>query len=55
MTRWTVSKNEISLGIALGVVAQATSISIAMLGSCALVVSAGVLVARSRGSLGSSS
>lgn len=38
---------EISLGIALGIIAQATSITVAMLGSCALVASAGVLVARS--------
>ena len=33
---------EISLGIALGNLAQATSISVAMLGSCALVAYAGV-------------
>lgn len=40
---------EIVLGIALGIVAQATSIAVAMLGSCALVACAGVLVVRSRG------
>jgi MFS family permease len=39
---------EISLGIALGILAQATSIAVAMLGSCALVACAGVLVVRSR-------
>ncbi len=39
---------EISLGIGLGILAQATSISLAMLGSCALVACAGALVARSR-------
>ncbi len=43
---------EISLGIALGNLAQATSISVAMLGSCALVAYAGVLVVRSRGARG---
>ena len=39
---------EIFLGIGLGVLAQATSIAIAMLGSCALVAGAGVLVVRWR-------
>jgi len=39
---------EISLGIALGSLAQATSIAVAMLGACALVAGAGVLVVRSR-------
>jgi MFS family permease len=39
---------EITLGIGLGILAQATSIPTAMLGSCALVAGAGVLVARSR-------
>jgi len=39
---------EIFLGIGLGVLAQATSITIAMLGSCALVAGAGVLVVRWR-------
>jgi MFS family permease len=39
---------EITLGIGLGVLAQATSIPAAMLGSCALVAGAGALVARSR-------
>ena len=39
---------EISLGIALGILAQATSIAVAMMGSCALVASAGILVVRSR-------
>lgn len=39
---------EISLGIGLGILAQATSITGAMLGSCALVACAGVLVVRSR-------
>jgi hypothetical protein len=38
---------EISLGVMLGILAQATSISVAMLGSCALVAYAGVLIARS--------
>jgi len=38
---------EISLGFGLGVVAQATSIGLAMLGSCALVIYAGLLAARS--------
>jgi MFS family permease len=39
---------EITLGIALGVLAQAISIPVAMLGSCALALCAGALVARSR-------
>jgi MFS family permease len=39
---------EISFGLALGILAQATSIGVAMIGSCALVVYAGVLAARSR-------
>jgi hypothetical protein len=39
---------EISLGILLGILAQATSIAVAMTGSCALAVCAGALVARSR-------
>jgi len=39
---------EISLGIALGILAQASSIAVAMMGSCALVACAGVLVIRSR-------
>jgi len=39
---------EISLGITLGILAQATSITIAMMGSCVLAACAGVLVARSR-------
>jgi hypothetical protein len=38
---------EISLGIALGILAQATSISVAMTGSSALVACAGVWVSRS--------
>jgi MFS transporter, DHA3 family, tetracycline resistance protein len=40
---------EIFFGIGLGVLAQATSIAVAMLGACALVAAAGVLVVRSRG------
>jgi MFS family permease len=39
---------EISFGLGLGILAQATSISVAMVGSCALVVWAGVLAVRSR-------
>ena len=39
---------EISLGFGLGVLAQATSIGVAMLGSCALVACAGLLAIRSR-------
>ena len=39
---------EIFLGITLGIMAQATSIAVAMLGSCALVAGAGVLIVRSR-------
>jgi hypothetical protein len=39
---------EISLGITLGVLAQATSIAVALMGSCALAAGAGVLVGRSR-------
>ncbi|MBI1813659.1 MAG: MFS transporter [Deltaproteobacteria bacterium] len=39
---------EISLGIALGILAQATSIAVAMMGSCALIACAGALVVRSR-------
>ena len=39
---------EISLGFALGMVAQATSIGIAMMGSSALVACAGVMAIRSR-------
>jgi len=39
---------EIFLGITLGILAQATSITIAMMGSCALTACAGVLVVRSR-------
>ena len=42
---------EISIGIALGIIAQASSIAAALLGSCALVAYAGVLVVRSRGGL----
>jgi predicted MFS family arabinose efflux permease len=38
---------EISFGLALGILAQATSIGIAMLGSCALVAWAGILAVRS--------
>jgi MFS family permease len=38
---------EISLGFGLGVLAQATSVGVAMLGSCALVICAGLLAARS--------
>ncbi len=40
---------EIFFGVGLGILAQATSISIAMMGSCVLVGGAGVLVARFRG------
>ncbi len=40
---------EITLGITLGVLAQAAGIPAAMLGSCALALFAGLLVARSRG------
>ena len=40
--------SEISLGLALGILAQATCIAVAMMGSCALVAGAGVLVVRSR-------
>ena len=39
---------EISLGIALGILAQGAGIPVAMMGSCVLIGSAGVLVARSR-------
>ena len=39
---------EILLGIALALIARATSISIAMIGACALVACAGLLVVRSR-------
>jgi hypothetical protein len=39
---------EISFGIALGILAQGAGIPVAMLGSCALVGFAGVLVACSR-------
>ena len=39
---------EITLGFALGVLAQATSIGAALIGSCALVAWAGVLAVRSR-------
>lgn len=39
---------EISFGFALGVLAQATSIGLAMTGSCALVICAGLLALRSR-------
>ena len=39
---------EITLGLALGVLAQATSIGVAMVGSCALLVCAGVMAIRSR-------
>jgi MFS family permease len=39
---------EIFLGIQLGILAQATSVAVAMMGSCALVACAGVLVVRSR-------
>jgi hypothetical protein len=39
---------EILLGIGLGILAQATSIAVAMMGSCAIVAFAGVLAARSR-------
>ena len=39
---------EITLGIALGVLAQATSIRLGMLGSCALIALAGVWVVRAR-------
>jgi hypothetical protein len=38
---------EISFGFALGVLAQATSIGVAMIGSCALVACAGLLALRS--------
>jgi hypothetical protein len=44
---------EISLGIALGLLARGAGIPVAMLGSCLLVASAGVLVARSRAGRGS--
>jgi len=39
---------EITLGISLGLLAQATTIAVAMFGSCALVAGAGVWVARAR-------
>ena len=39
---------EVTLGIALGVLAQATSIRLGMLGSCALIAIAGAWVARAR-------
>jgi MFS family permease len=39
---------EISLGLALGVLAQATSIGLAMIGACALVAGAGLMAVRSR-------
>lgn len=39
---------EIALGITLGLLAQATNISVAITGSCALAAVAGALVARSR-------
>jgi predicted MFS family arabinose efflux permease len=39
---------EILLGIGLGIIAQATSIAVAMMGSCTLVACAGVLVVQSR-------
>jgi hypothetical protein len=39
---------EILLGIGLGILAQASSIGVGMLGSCALVTCAGLLVVRSR-------
>ncbi len=39
---------EILLGIGLGLLAQATSIAVAMMGGAALVTCAGVLVLRSR-------
>ena len=39
---------EIILGITLALIAQATSIATAMMGSCALIACAGVLVVRSR-------
>ena len=45
---------EISLGIALGILAQATSIAAAMTGACALAACAGVLVVRSRAGRASS-
>jgi MFS family permease len=41
---------EISLGIGLGVLAQASSIAVAMLGACALFAGAGAMVVRSRAS-----
>jgi predicted MFS family arabinose efflux permease len=40
---------EITLGITLGLLAQATNIPVAMTGSCALALVAGALVARTRG------
>jgi len=40
---------EITLGVALGVIAQATSIRFGMIGSCALIAIAGVWVAHARG------
>lgn len=43
---------EIFLGIGLGLLAQATSITAAMAGACALVAGAGALVARSRAARG---
>ena len=43
---------EIFLGIGLGILAQSTSIAVAMMGSCVLVAGAGVLVARSRAGRG---
>jgi MFS family permease len=39
---------EIFLGVTLGILAQATSIAVALTGSCALIACAGALVARSR-------
>ncbi len=42
------SFGEILGGLALGVLAQATSITVALTGSCALVVCAGILVLRAR-------
>jgi hypothetical protein len=38
---------EISLGITLGILAQATTIAVALMGSCALAAGAGTLVSRS--------
>ena len=39
---------EITLGISLGILAQATSIAAAMIGSCAFIACAGLLIVRSR-------